>query len=31
MKALVSSAFSEATDLDDLAATVTDKAIAGQD
>jgi site-specific DNA recombinase len=29
MKALVSSAFSEAADLDDLAATVTDKAIAG--
>jgi hypothetical protein len=27
--ALVSSAFSEAADLDDLAATVTDKAIAG--
>jgi site-specific DNA recombinase len=29
MKALVSSAFSEAADLDDLAARVTDKAIAG--
>ena len=29
MKALVSSAFTEAADLDDLAATVTDKAIAG--